>query len=87
MKDSQRLSRKLGMVGISLCMACYLFPIVTVTFGVGALTAISAYMTWFGIIAMILAVAFFGIYYYRKSRAPACDVACGCKERNNVDLN
>jgi hypothetical protein len=84
MKDSNSFSGKLGMIGIGLCVVCCLFPIAAVTFGVGAITAISAYMTWFGIVAMIFSVAAFGVYYYRKRRPPACDVDCGCKEDSKL---
>jgi hypothetical protein len=87
MKDSNSLSRKLGMIGIGLCVACCLFPIAAVTFGVGAITAISAYMTWFGIIPMIFAVVVFGIYYYRKRQSPSCDADCDCKTANSQRSN
>jgi hypothetical protein len=84
MKDSNSFSRKLGMIGIVLCVACCLFPIAAVTFGVGVIMAISAYMTWFGVISMIVAFVFFGVYYYRRRQPPSCNVDCGCKEDNKL---
>jgi hypothetical protein len=83
MKDSNGFSRKLGMIGVGLCLACCFLPIAAVTFGVGALAAISVYMTWFGII-LVFALVTFGIYYYRRRRPPTCNVDCICKEDNKI---
>ena len=84
MKDSKNLFKKLGLIGIGLCAACCLLPIVPVIFGVGALTAISAYLEWAGIVTMLLAAVFFGVYYFRKRQAPACDIDCACKEDSKL---
>lgn len=84
MKDSKNLFKKLGLIGIGLCAACCLLPIVAVMFGVGALTAIGAYLEWAGIVAMILAVVFFAIYFLRRKQAPACDIDCACKEETQL---
>jgi hypothetical protein len=84
MKDSNGFSRKLGMIGAGLCLASCLLPIAAVTFGVGALAAISAYITWFGIITLVFAVVTFGIYYYRRRQPPTCDVDCGCKKDSKI---
>lgn len=84
MKDSNSFFKKLGLIGIGLCAACCLLPIAAVIFGLGALTVISAYIEWVGIIAMMLAVLSFGIYLLKKRQAPACDIDCASKEENTV---
>ena len=80
MKDSKALFKKLGFIGIGLCAACCLLPIVAVLFGMGALTFISGLLEIAGIIAMLGAIVFFAIYYARSRKAPACDIDCACKE-------
>ena len=84
MKDSKNIFKKIGLIGVGLCAACCLLPIAAVTFGVGALTVISAYIEWVGVVAMIIALMFFGIYYFRKKNAPVCDIDCDCKEEGNM---
>ncbi|MBA4057727.1 MAG: hypothetical protein C0490_23635 [Marivirga sp.] len=84
MKDSKKLFKNLGFIGISLCVACCLLPIVAVVFGMGALTVISGYLEWVGIATMVLAIIFFAIYYYRKKTATACDIDCECKTENKI---
>jgi hypothetical protein len=59
-------------------------PIVAATFGVGALTALTAYIEWVGIITMILSIAFFGFYFFRKRQAPACDIDCASKDKKEL---
>jgi hypothetical protein len=80
MKDSKNIFKKLGLIGVGLCAACCLLPTAAVTFGVGALTVVSAYSQWIGIIATVIAVLLFGIYYFRKRQGAACDLDCTCNE-------
>jgi hypothetical protein len=84
MKDSKNIFKKLGLIGIGLCVACCLLPIAAVMFGVGALTVISAYIEWVGVLAMLFAAVSFGIYYFRKRQAPACDIDCPSKEVGKI---
>lgn len=84
MKDSKNIFRKLVLIGIGLCAACCLLPIAAVTFGIGALTALSAYLEWVGILAMIVAVMFFAFYYFRTRQAPSCDTDCACKDDKSL---
>lgn len=84
MKDSTKLFKKLGFIGVGLCAACCLLPIAGLMFGMGALTFFSGFLKWAGIIAMISAALFFGICYFRSKKAPACDVDCACKEENRA---
>ena len=77
MKDSKKIFKGFGFVGIALCAACCALPIVGVMTGVGSV--LSGYFEWVSIAALVLALGFFGIYYFRKKRAPACDINCGCK--------
>lgn len=84
MKDSKSVFKKLGFIGVGLCAACCLLPIVGVLFGMGALTFISGFLEMAGIIAVLAAVIFFAIYFLRSRKAPACDIDCGCKEDSHV---
>ena len=87
MKDSENVLRKLGLIGIGLCAACCLLPIVAITFGLGALTTLSAYLQWAGILIMGIVVILFVVYFLRKRRAPACDIECGCREGRSNSKN
>ena len=84
MKDSKKLFKSLGFIGIGLCAACCLLPIVGVLFGTGALTFISGYLEIAGIIAIVAAVVFFAYYFVRNRKAPACDVDCVCKNEKAI---
>ncbi len=84
MKESKKLFKGLGFIGIALCAACCALPIVGVMLGVGTLSVLSRYFEWAGIASLVLALVFFGIYFTRKKKAPACEVDCGCKPDNNV---
>src|SRR5688572_12833349 len=84
MKDSKKLFKNLGFIGVGLCAACCLLPIVGVMFGMGALTFLAGFLEWAGIIATVAAVVFFGIYYFRSRKAPTCDVDCACKDEKQV---
>ena len=84
MKDSKKLFKSLGFIGIGLCAACCLLPIVAVMFGMGALTFLTGFLEWAGITSMIGAVIFFAIYYVRSRKAPACDIDCACKDEKTV---
>jgi hypothetical protein len=86
MKDSKALFKKLGFIGIGLCAACCLLPIVGVLFGMGALTFISGFLEIAGVIAMVVAIVFFAIYFMRSRKAPACDVNCACKDEKEVKV-
>ena len=85
MKDSKKLFKSLGFIGIGLCAACCLLPIVAVLFGMGALTFLTGFLEWAGIISMVAAVIFFAIYFVRIRKAPACDVDCACKDEKQIN--
>jgi hypothetical protein len=80
MKDSKKLFKNLGFMSVGLCAACCLLPIVGVMLGMGALTFLTGFLQWAGIIAMIAAIILFGVYYFKKRRHQSCDVDCSCKE-------
>ena len=86
MKDSKKLFKSLGFIGIGLCAACCLLPIVAVIFGAGALTFLTGFLEWAGIISMTAAVIFFVIYFVRSRKAPACDIDCACKDEKQINL-
>jgi hypothetical protein len=84
MKESKKLFKGLGFVGIALCAACCALPIVGVMLGVGTLSVLSAFFEWAGIASLVLALVFFAIYFTRRKKAPSCEVDCGCKPDSNV---
>jgi len=80
MKDSKNIFKRFAFIGIGLCAACCLLPIIGVLFGTGALTFISGFLEIAGIIAMVATILFFAVYFVRKRKAPACDLDCACKD-------
>jgi hypothetical protein len=44
MKDSKKLSKNIGFIGVGLCAACCLEPIVGVMFGVGSFTFLTGFV-------------------------------------------
>lgn len=84
MRESKKLFKGLGFIGIALCAACCALPIVGVMLGVGTLSILSKYFEWAGIASLLLALVFFVIYFTRKKKAPACEIDCGCASDNNT---
>jgi hypothetical protein len=87
MKDSKKLFKKLGFIGVGLCAACCLLPIVGVMFGMAALTFLTGFLEWAGLVAMASAAIFFGIYLFKKRKPAACDIDCECKEENQAKVS
>jgi hypothetical protein len=48
-----------------------------------ALTVIDGFLEWAGIISIIVALTFFGIYLAKKSKASACNIDCECNEESS----
>jgi hypothetical protein len=84
MKDSNKLFKKLGIIGIGLCAACCLLPIIGVVFGIGAVAFLTGVLEWAGSVALIGTVAFFMVYSFRRRRASSCDIRCGRNEEKMV---
>jgi hypothetical protein len=84
MKDSKKLFKRLSLVGIGLCAACCLLPVVAVMFGIGTVAVLSGFLGWVGIAALILAAVFFAIHYFKSRRAPACDIDCECNPKEKI---
>jgi hypothetical protein len=84
MKDSKKVFKRLGLLGIGLCTLCCLLPIFAVMFGVGALSVMAAFLEWAGITAMVMALLFSAYYYFKKQKAPACDIDCTCKDKDTL---
>jgi hypothetical protein len=61
-----------------------LFKRLGLLFGVGALTFISDFLEWVGIISMAAALVFLVIYYVRSKKAPACDIDCACRDKKGA---
>jgi len=60
------------------------FPVIGLLFGVGALTFISDFLKWAGIISMVATLVFLVIYYVRSKKAPACDIDCACRDKKGA---
>jgi hypothetical protein len=84
MKDSKKVFKNLGFIGVGLCAACCLLPIIGVLLGMGALTFLTGILEMAGIIALVGAIVFFAVYYFKERKAPACDTNCGCKSENET---
>lgn len=84
MKESKNLFKRFGFAAIGLCIGCCAFPVVGVALGIGTLSVLSKYIEWAGMAALVLAIASFGIYFYKKKTAPACDIDCNSKTESNL---
>ena len=84
MKDSKNVFKRLGFIGVGLCAACCLLPIMGVLFGMGALTFIAGFLEVAGLGAIGAAVVFFVIYFVRRRKAATCDLDCTCKNENRA---
>jgi hypothetical protein len=88
LKDYERFKKffkNLGFMGVGVCAACCLLPIVGVMFGLSALMFLTEFLEWAGIIAMVSAITSFGIYYFSKRKASACDLDCACKKEDGAE--
>jgi hypothetical protein len=68
MKDSKKLVKSLGFIGVALCAACCLLPGAGVLAGIGALTLLAGFLEWAGIIAIVAAIVFVGIHYFKNRK-------------------
>src|SRR5258708_34906529 len=73
MKQSRNRFRSFGFLSIGLCALCCALLIIGMTAGIGALTILSKYFEWAGILALVSAAVAFSYVFIRKRKAPACD--------------
>ena len=71
MKESKSMFKGPGFVGVALCAACCALPIFGVMLGVGALSVLSKYFEWAGVAALVFALVFLAIYYFKKRQTPS----------------
>jgi hypothetical protein len=74
MKETKNLFKRFGFIAMIFCIACCAFPVVGVLTSIGILSVMSKYIEWAGMVAFVLALVSFGIHYYKKRKAPTCDV-------------
>lgn len=82
-KRQGKLAKNLGLVGIGLCALCCALPIIGIVGGAGILATVALYAEKIAIVLLIISVASFAIWQYKKRQAPpACSVDCDCKPEN-----
>jgi hypothetical protein len=74
----------MGLLGISLCTLCCAVPFIGVMAGIGALMALSKYIEWAGLVALVTAAVFLVLYILNKRKAPSCDIDCNCKPEKEL---
>jgi hypothetical protein len=82
-KRTGKLAKNLGLVGIGLCALCCALPIIGIVGGAGILATVALYAEKIAIVLLIISVASFAIWQYKKRQAPpACSIDCDCKPEN-----
>ncbi len=79
-KEPGKLAKITGLLGLGLCGLCCALPIFGIIGGAGILATISLYAEKIGVILLIISVASFTIWLYRKKMAPVCSIECDCKQ-------
>ena len=79
-KEPGKRAKNIGLLGIGLCALCCALPIIGIVGGAGILATIALYAEKIAIVLLIISVASFAIWQYRKRLAPpACSIDCDCK--------
>lgn len=84
MKHSNNLFKRSGLILIAVCVACCSFPVMGVLLGIGTLSVMAPYIKWAGIVLLVLSVASFTFYYFKRKSVPACDINCESKAELNA---
>lgn len=79
--NKESIAKNMGLTGIGLCVLCCALPLIGMTVGIGAFTAVAFYMEKIGIVLIGAGVIFF-LYnrFKNEKQAPSCSTGCGCKE-------
>jgi hypothetical protein len=85
MKESKKMFKSIGYLGIALCVSCCILPLVGMV-SVGTFAIMAKYFEWAGIMALMFSIVFFGICFFKSRKVPSCNIDCGCKtkEQHNV---
>ncbi|HET6540252.1 MAG TPA: hypothetical protein VFG46_07195 [Chryseolinea sp.] len=84
MKDSKKMFKGFGFIGLALCAVCCALSFSGIALWVGSFAVFSKYFESAAIVILILTLIFFGIVYFRKEKtAPACDI--DCKNKTHKD--
>ena len=81
--NKTKISKKLGLTGIGLCVLCCALPLIGMSAGIAAFTAVAFYLEKIGILLIGAALIFF-LYtrFSKKQAAPSCAAGCGCKDES-----
>ena len=80
MKDSKKMFKGFGFIGLALCAVCCALPFSGIALWAGGFAVFSQYFESAAIATLVLTLIFFGIAYFRKEKtAPACDIDCKSK--------
>jgi drug/metabolite transporter (DMT)-like permease len=80
----QKHFKTFGWLAFAACGLCCALPIIGATVGIGAITALGAYLEKIAIVVMGISGILFALYFYNKSKAkkacaPSCETNCDCK--------
>jgi hypothetical protein len=80
MKDSKKMFKGFGFIGLGLCAVCCALPFSSIALWAGGFAVFSQYFESAAIATLFLTLIFFGIAYFKKEKTtPACDIDCKSK--------
>ncbi len=84
MKDSKKMFKGLGFIGLGLCAVCCALPFSGIALWAGGFAVFSQYFESAAFVILFLTLIFIGVGYFRKEKtAPACDI--DCKNKTHKD--
>ncbi len=72
MKDSKKMFKGFGFIGLALCAICCALPFLGVALWAGGFAVLSQYFESAAIATLVLTLIFFGIAYFQKRENRTC---------------
>lgn len=83
--DSKKVTKVLGLAGLSLCGLCCILPPVALLLGLGAVGTMTVYLERGAILILALFAVALLVYFLQKRRASSCRADCDCKDNNATE--
>lgn len=81
--------KRLGFLGIGLCVLCCTLPVLGAIVGLSVFTTIAFYLEKVAILLLVTSLTLFTFWYLKKkntksSCASSCEVDCNCKDDSHL---